>query len=66
MVDTAGLRESADPVERIIGIVRAWAQIAGADVLLFGIDLGRAKTAPTKPRPGSGRKWSVICCAARR
>ena len=42
VVDTAGLRESADPVERI-GIARAWEQIAGADVLLFVHDLGRAQ-----------------------
>jgi len=34
VIDTAGLRASADEVERI-GIARAWAQIASADVLLW-------------------------------
>ncbi|MBK0391342.1 tRNA uridine-5-carboxymethylaminomethyl(34) synthesis GTPase MnmE [Ramlibacter algicola] len=41
VVDTAGLRESDDPVEKI-GIERAWAQIAGADAVLFLHDLTRA------------------------
>ncbi len=40
VVDTAGLRESEDPVERI-GIERAWARIAGADAVLFLHDLSR-------------------------
>mgnify|MGYP004703968855 CR=1 FL=1 len=34
VIDTAGLRASTDEVERI-GIERAWAQIASADVLLW-------------------------------
>jgi len=34
VIDTAGLRASEDEVERI-GIARAWAQIASADVLLW-------------------------------
>ena len=41
VIDTAGLRESADPVE-IIGIERAWGQIAGADAVLFLHDLTQA------------------------
>ncbi len=41
VVDTAGLRDSTDPVERI-GIERAWSQIEGADVVLFLHDLSRA------------------------
>lgn len=41
VVDTAGLRESQDVVERI-GIERAWGQIAQADAVLFLHDLTRA------------------------
>jgi tRNA modification GTPase len=41
VIDTAGLRESDDPVEKI-GIERAWAQIAAADAVLFLHDLTRA------------------------
>ena len=37
-MDTAGLRESQDLVERI-GIERAWTQIAQADAVLFLHDL---------------------------
>src|SRR6478672_8990283 len=40
VIDTAGLRESDDPVEKI-GIERAWAQIAQADAVLFLHDLTR-------------------------
>ena len=40
VVDTAGLRESTDEVERI-GISRSWAEIEGADALLFLHDLTR-------------------------
>ena len=41
VVDTAGLRDSEDEVERI-GIARAWDQIEGADALLFLHDLTRS------------------------
>ena len=41
VIDTAGLRESSDHVERI-GIERAWGQIEGADAVLFLHDLTRA------------------------
>jgi tRNA modification GTPase len=44
VVDTAGLRDSADEVEQI-GIARAWSQIEGADAVLFLHDLTRS-TAP--------------------
>jgi tRNA modification GTPase len=44
VVDTAGLRESADEVEQI-GIARAWEAIAEADAVLFLHDLTR-KYAP--------------------
>ncbi len=40
VIDTAGLRESDDEVERI-GIQRAWAQIEQADAVLFLHDLTR-------------------------
>jgi tRNA modification GTPase len=41
VVDTAGLRESGDEVERI-GIERAWGRIEKADAVLFLHDLTRA------------------------
>ncbi|MET0311761.1 MAG: tRNA uridine-5-carboxymethylaminomethyl(34) synthesis GTPase MnmE [Burkholderiaceae bacterium] len=44
VIDTAGLRESEDVVERI-GIERAWGQIASADAVLFLHDLTRAEEA---------------------
>ncbi|TFZ01925.1 tRNA uridine-5-carboxymethylaminomethyl(34) synthesis GTPase MnmE [Ramlibacter humi] len=42
VIDTAGLRESEDVVERI-GIERAWARIEAADAVLFLHDLTRAQ-----------------------
>lgn len=41
IIDTAGLRDSDDEVERI-GIARAWDEIAAADAVLFLHDLERA------------------------
>ena len=41
VIDTAGLRDSSDEVERI-GIARAWDEIEAADVVLFLHDLTRA------------------------
>jgi tRNA modification GTPase len=41
VIDTAGLRESDDAVEKI-GIERAWGQIESADAVLFLHDLTRA------------------------
>ncbi|MES2890337.1 MAG: tRNA uridine-5-carboxymethylaminomethyl(34) synthesis GTPase MnmE, partial [Pseudomonadota bacterium] len=40
IVDTAGLRDTQDEVERI-GVSRSWAEIERADALLFLHDLGR-------------------------
>lgn len=40
VVDTAGLRETDDEVERI-GVARSWQAIAGADAVLFVHDLTR-------------------------
>ncbi len=42
VIDTAGLRESADEVEKL-GIARAWDAIATADVVLFLHDLTRCE-----------------------
>ena len=44
VIDTAGLRDSDDEVERI-GIARAWEEIAGADAVLFLHDLSRMEEA---------------------
>lgn len=44
VIDTAGLREGADQVERI-GIERAWGQIEEADAVVFLHDLTRASSA---------------------
>jgi tRNA modification GTPase len=44
VIDTAGLRESTDHVEKI-GIARAWGQIESADAVLFLHDLTRADAA---------------------
>jgi len=44
VIDTAGLRDSDDLVEKI-GIERAWAQIADADAVLFLHDLTRSEGA---------------------
>ncbi len=44
VVDTAGLREGLDAVEKI-GIERAWAAIEGADAVLFLHDLTRCDSA---------------------
>ena len=46
VVDTAGLREALDEVEKI-GIQRAWTEIESADAVLFLHDLARAKTGGT-------------------
>ena len=43
VIDTAGLRDSDDEVERM-GIARAWEEIAGADAVLFLHDLTRCGT----------------------
>ena len=44
VVDTAGLRDSADPVERI-GVDRAWAEIERADVVVHMLDARLTTTA---------------------
>ncbi len=44
VVDTAGLRDSEDLVEKM-GVQRAWEEIGGADAVVFLHDLTRAETA---------------------
>ena len=43
LIDTAGLRESSDPVERL-GIARAWSEIEKADVVVLMREAGMAET----------------------
>ncbi len=44
VIDTAGLRESADEIEQM-GVARAWGEIDSADVVLFLHDLTRGRPA---------------------
>ncbi|MEK6591588.1 MAG: tRNA uridine-5-carboxymethylaminomethyl(34) synthesis GTPase MnmE [Pseudomonadota bacterium] len=44
MIDTAGLRDSVDPVEKV-GIARTWAAIEKADMVLLLIDAERGEMA---------------------
>ena len=44
IIDTAGLRESTDPVEQI-GIARTWASIEQADMVLLVIDAAKGESA---------------------
>jgi len=44
VIDTAGLRESSDPVEKI-GIARTWAAIGKADLVLVLLDATRGESA---------------------
>jgi tRNA modification GTPase len=55
VIDTAGLRESEDHVERI-GIERAWGQIESADAVLFLHDLTRAQTSDYRLADAAIRK----------
>jgi tRNA modification GTPase len=43
LLDTAGLREAADPVEQE-GIRRAWSAVADADLALWVVDASKAET----------------------
>jgi tRNA modification GTPase len=44
VIDTAGLRESSDPVEQV-GILRSWAAIERADLAVLVIDATKGETA---------------------
>ncbi|MDV3383634.1 50S ribosome-binding GTPase [Klebsiella pneumoniae] len=57
IIDTAGLRDANDEVERI-GIERAWQEIAQADRVLFMVD--GTTTAPLTRRR-SGQTLSSAC-----
>ncbi|XPE48881.1 GTPase [Shigella flexneri] len=57
IIDTAGLREASDEVERI-GIERAWQEIEQADRVLFMVD-GTTTDALIPQR--SGRNLSPVC-----
>lgn len=43
IIDTAGLRDSADPVERV-GVARTWTAIENADLVILVIDSTRGET----------------------
>ena len=43
LIDTAGLRESEDPVERV-GVARSWEEIGNADLVLWICDATRVET----------------------
>ncbi len=52
VVDTAGLRDALDEVEKI-GVERAWAEIESADAVLFLHDLSRQESAVDAAKPMS-------------
>jgi len=58
VTDTAGLRTSEDPVERI-GIERAFARAGEADLVLWLVEPGSLAAAPPA-FPGSGEVWTVV------
>jgi tRNA modification GTPase len=51
VIDTAGLREPRDPVEKI-GIERTWQAVAAADLVLWVSDLTRPETCVPDPALG--------------
>jgi tRNA U34 5-carboxymethylaminomethyl modifying GTPase MnmE/TrmE len=62
VIDTAGLRDSDDEVEKI-GIERAWGQIRGADAVLFLHDLTRARACTSRGR-AMCRRWGRSRCTS--
>jgi tRNA modification GTPase len=58
VVDTAGLRESQDEVERL-GMARTRAELAQADVVLVVVDAGRQE-APDDPLPEGVARVTVV------
>ena len=69
-IDTAGLREAADEVERI-GVARTWAEIGDADAVVFLHDLTRARRRRlrrrrrARSRRACRRRWSPRPAARR-
>ncbi|MGE0372084.1 MAG: tRNA uridine-5-carboxymethylaminomethyl(34) synthesis GTPase MnmE [Gammaproteobacteria bacterium] len=63
VIDTAGLRDSADPVERI-GIGRAWSEIESADRILLVTDSTQARaeedTALLDDRPALQARLTLV------
>jgi tRNA modification GTPase len=57
VIDTAGLRESSDPIERI-GIDRAFARAEEADLVLWLAEPGSAAAA-SPAFAGSGEVWTI-------
>jgi tRNA modification GTPase len=61
LLDTAGLRESIDPVEQE-GVRRAWSAVADADLALWVLDASAlaAGGAPAPPLPAGVRHWTIL------
>ena len=61
LLDTAGVRESSDPVE-IEGVNRARARAAEADLVLWVVDasVGGVAGVSPNPRPPDGNRWLVV------
>jgi tRNA modification GTPase len=61
--DTAGLRDSADPVEQE-GVRRAWSAVAEADLVIWVVDVATIDAAlPARPEPTlpvETRRWTVL------
>jgi tRNA modification GTPase len=58
VVDTAGLRESGDEVERL-GMQRARSEMERADVVLIVLEAGKLE-APAGPLPAAGTRVTVV------
>ena len=65
VVDTAGLRDSDDEVERI-GIARSWGEIDDADALIFLHDLTRRRRCRLRRRRGAHRRAPAAALVAAR
>jgi tRNA modification GTPase len=59
VLDTAGLRDAADPVEQE-GVRRAWSAVADADLVLWVVDAGEAKIGPLLAQPSATQRWIVL------
>ncbi len=65
IVDTAGLRETEDPIERI-GIERTWAEVERADVVVHLVDgsLGDGESGGASSDAGSAGGLGAVAAAA--